>query len=104
MCGELDGDGGTGNEIVPDAVYEWLDRSGVLLHEPPLMERMCGIRPEEDALMDYMIKNNKPPPSPPKPRYDCGVPGCEKNYFHEHVGIQNEQQDGRVLSEEQILG
>jgi len=36
-------------------------------------------------------------------RYDCGVDGCIKTFFHEHVGVKNEAQDGVLVSESQIV-
>lgn len=88
-------------EIDPSAVYEWLDRSGVLLERAPLVESMCRIRPEEEALMDYMLTMK--PPAPEEERYDCGLPNCSKSFPHQHVGEKNEQQDGLVVPENEIL-
>jgi hypothetical protein len=90
------------DEIVSHAVYEWLDRAGALLEQPPLWEAVCRIRPEEEALMDYMT-TQKPPPKEEK-RFNCGMDDCQKTFPHEHVGIKNEQQSGLLVSEEEILG
>jgi hypothetical protein len=98
LQGLVDEDG----EIVTQAVYAWLDRSGVLLEQPPILQAVCRIRPEEEALMDYTMTQKQPPPEPV--RFDCGVAGCRKSFAHEHVGVKNEQQDGLLVSEEQILG
>ena len=35
-------------------------------------------------------------------RYDCGVAGCNKGFFHEHVGVKTEAQDGLLVSESQV--
>jgi hypothetical protein len=88
-------------EIVPNAVYEWLDKSGVLLQQPPILQAVCRIRPEEEALMDYMTTQK---PQREEVHYNCGVANCSKTFAHEHVGVKNEQQDGLLVSEEQILG
>lgn len=88
-------------EIVPDAVYQWLDRSGVLLPLPPPLEEICRIRPEEAALMDNMMRT-KPFEQEERDLFDCGVAGCEKTYHHEHVGISNEIQSGMVVKEGQV--
>jgi hypothetical protein len=87
-------------EIVPEAVREWLDRAGVLLENPPPFEEVCLVRPEEEALYDHMAAAKAVEP----PRYDCGVPSCQKTFPHEHVGVQNEKQDGLIVQEEQVLG
>jgi hypothetical protein len=101
VCPRLQGltDCSTGRgegEIVPNAVDEWLYRSGVLLERVPALEEMCRIRPEEEALMEY-LGTQKPASEPQAPRFDCGVHGCNKAFSHEHVGIQNEQQEGLVV-------
>jgi hypothetical protein len=61
--------------IVPEAVYEWLDRSGVLLSQPLSMEQLCGIRPEEEALLDNMLatKNRQRHLTEPQEFFRCGV-------------------------------
>lgn len=89
------------SEIDESAVYEWLYRSGVLLERAPLIESVCRIRPEEEALLDNMRTLNKL--SVDEERYDCGLAGCAKSFPHEHVGERNQQQDGLVVSEEEIL-
>jgi hypothetical protein len=89
------------DEIVPNAVYEWLDKSGVLLQQPPILQAVCRIRPEEEALMDYMTTQK---PQREEVHFNCGVANCSKTFAHEHVGVKNEQQDGLLVSEEQILG
>jgi len=90
-------------EIVPDAVYQWLDRSGVLLPSPPPLEEICRIRPEEAALLDNMM-TTKPFEQEERELFDCGVAGCKKTYHHEHVGVSNEIQSGIVVKEGQVAG
>lgn len=90
------------DEIDTEAVHQWLDRSGVLLPQPPRFDEVCRIRPEEEALMDYL--ETKAPAAPQEERYDCGNPLCVKSFPHEHVGLQNEQQTGLVVSEQEVLG
>ena len=86
--------------ILPHVVRDWLDHANVLLTAPPALDALCRIRPEEDALLDNMrvgMQNVQP-------RYDCGIPTCSKPFFHEHVGIATEAQDGLLVPEETILG
>lgn len=85
------------------AVEEWLDRAGVLLHEVPVAyEEYCRIRPEEDALLENMMREKAKLDSivTEKEIYQCGVPGCQKVFHHEHVGVKNEQQSGLILCQE----
>jgi len=82
------------------AVEEWLHHAGVLLERPPLLEELCTIRPEELALYDMSQEQQQ---HSQEPRYDCGNPMCHKTFPHDHVGMKNEQQDGLVVQEEQIL-
>jgi len=35
--------------------------------------------------------------------YDCGMKGCCKSFYHEHVGVKNEAQDGLLVSESQVV-
>lgn len=86
--------------VIPDEVRSWLDKAGVLIERPPPLEEMCLIRPEEEALMDHLAASAKTEP----PRYDCGMPMCNKTFPHEHVGVQNKKQDGLVVQEEDVLG
>lgn len=107
---------GGGNEVSvivePRAVTEWLDRSGVLLDRSQQhVDAMCRIRPEEEALMDTLMSSvtNQQQRLPTimsdflQQRYDCGKADCAKSFPHQHIGEQNEQHDGLVVSEEQIL-
>jgi hypothetical protein len=89
------------DEIEPNAVFDWLDRSGVLNARPPNVDAMCQIRPEEQALIDSC---RQPTSFEEEVRYDCGRVGCNKAFQHQHVGEQNEKQDGLVVSEAEILG
>lgn len=86
--------------VLPEEVSSWLDKAGVLLDRPPPMEEVCLIRPEEEALMDHLAASTKNAP----PRYDCGMPMCDKTFPHEHVGVQTKQQDGLVVQEEDVIG
>mmetsp|Transcript_2265 Transcript_2265/g.4181 ORF Transcript_2265/g.4181 Transcript_2265/m.4181 type:complete len:404 (+) Transcript_2265:185-1396(+) len=89
--------------VEPHAVRQWLDRSGVLLTDPPRVEDICFIRPEEEALLDYMSSQPQLQQRQEE-RYDCGLEGCNKSFPHEHVGIQTSEQDGLVVKEETVLG
>ena len=89
------------DEVDEDAVHQWLDRCGVLLPEAPRFDEVCRIRPEEEALMDYL---DSAPQVAEEQRFNCGNPDCSKSFPHEHVGIQNEQQSGLVVSEEEVVG
>jgi hypothetical protein len=86
--------------VMPDQVQSWLDRAGVLLEQAPPMEQVCLIRPEEEALMDHLAASAAHAP----PRYDCGIPTCDKAFPHEHVGVQNDKQDGLVVHEQDVIG
>lgn len=95
------------DEVDTDAVFQWLDRSGVLLSQPPMIDEVCRIRPEEEALMDYLQNSNNHQVAtqvPEEERYDCGNPMCHKSFPHEHVGMKNDEQSGLVVSEQEILG
>eukprot|EP00429_Kryptoperidinium_foliaceum_P004688 CAMPEP_0176009164 /NCGR_PEP_ID=MMETSP0120_2-20121206/4113_1 /TAXON_ID=160619 /ORGANISM="Kryptoperidinium foliaceum, Strain CCMP 1326" /LENGTH=379 /DNA_ID=CAMNT_0017341959 /DNA_START=23 /DNA_END=1162 /DNA_ORIENTATION=+ len=89
-----------GGPVEPRAVEMWLGQSGVLRPHPPAFDTLCYIRPEEEALMDYLAQQ-KPMEDE---RYDCGLEGCSKTFPHEHVGIQTSEQSGLVVKEETILG
>jgi len=86
--------------IIPGEVRSWLDKAGVLLERPPPIEEVCLIRPEEEALMDHLAASAKNA----LPRYECGMPMCDKTFPHEHVGVQTKQQDGLVIQEEDVIG
>lgn len=72
-----------------------------MLETAPRTEEICHIRPEEEALVEYLTT---PKPVDGQELFDCGVPDCQKRYAHEHVGITNEQQTGLVISENDIVG
>ena len=97
------------NEVEPRMVEQWLEYAGVLIDSPPPIEAVCRIRPEEDMLMENMQRLNGLGRSSElddidkQERYDCGVDGCIKTFFHEHVGVKNEAQDGVLVSESQIV-
>jgi hypothetical protein len=87
------------------AVRQWLENAGVLLKQAPRLDFLCAIRPEEDALMDYMGNAHKQETiSTEEVRYNCGIEGCNKTFHHEHVGIQTSEQDGLVVKEDFIIG
>jgi hypothetical protein len=88
-------------EIEEAAVHDWLDGCGVLRDHPPNVDAMCRLRPEEEALLDSCLRSVT---VSEEERYDCGREGCFKTFPHEHVGEQNERQDGLLLSEAEILG
>jgi hypothetical protein len=91
-------------EIEPLAVRDWLDRCGVLQDLPPNIDSMCRIRPEEEALLDSCKRRQlKSEVIEEEQRYDCGKSGCSKSFPHEHIGERNAQQDGLLISEEEIL-
>ncbi len=85
------------------AVRQWLKNSGVLLNQAPRLDFLCAIRPEEDALMNY-LDSHEQHPTPLDERYNCGVDGCNKTFKHEHVGIRTSEQDGLVVKEDIITG
>ncbi|KAL3811439.1 hypothetical protein ACHAXA_007594 [Cyclostephanos tholiformis] len=96
-----------------DEVERWLDRAGALITDVPPLEELCGIRPEEEALLDNIRKLNRTTmggragedsddEAREHHRYDCGIDGCNKSFYHEHVGIRTEAQDGLLVSESQV--
>eukprot|EP00525_Craspedostauros_australis_P010247 CAMPEP_0198130774 /NCGR_PEP_ID=MMETSP1442-20131203/54679_1 /TAXON_ID= /ORGANISM="Craspedostauros australis, Strain CCMP3328" /LENGTH=368 /DNA_ID=CAMNT_0043791463 /DNA_START=1 /DNA_END=1107 /DNA_ORIENTATION=- len=88
-----------GDRIDERSVRHWLERSGVIVDTAPAMDFLCHIRPEEEALMEYLA-TKKPQEAE---RYNCGLPSCAKLYAHEHVGIQTSTQSGMVVPEEAIV-
>lgn len=89
-----------GDQVIPEEVRTWLEHASVLQERPPPFDEVCRIRPEEEALYDHMAAAQKNAP----PRYDCGIPTCQKNFPHEHVGVETTQQDGLVVSEQEVVG
>ena len=90
------------NGIDVHAVESWLDQAGVLLDRPPPMEELCLIQPEQEALMDAMGMSAATT-QVKEERYDCGLEGCSKSYFHEHVGVTTSEQSGLVVPPEEVL-
>eukprot|EP00580_Thalassiosira_gravida_P003138 CAMPEP_0201615706 /NCGR_PEP_ID=MMETSP0492-20130828/31972_1 /ASSEMBLY_ACC=CAM_ASM_000837 /TAXON_ID=420259 /ORGANISM="Thalassiosira gravida, Strain GMp14c1" /LENGTH=353 /DNA_ID=CAMNT_0048083459 /DNA_START=120 /DNA_END=1181 /DNA_ORIENTATION=- len=116
---------GDDNGVESKAVEQWLDHAGVLLTNPPPLEELCRIRPEEEMLLENMRKLNglpgggggrgsfggmmkfmkgerKEEEDLEEDRYECGVAGCCKSFFHEHVGVKNDAQDGLLVAESQV--
>ncbi|KAL7550205.1 hypothetical protein ACHAWF_013437 [Thalassiosira exigua] len=104
--------GGDGR-VEPDAVERWLEGAGVLIREAPPAEDLCRIRPEEEALLDNLRRLNRMgireggkdedfDGEREGKRYDCGVAGCHKAFYHEHVGVKTEVQDGLLVREEEV--
>jgi hypothetical protein len=98
------------DEVEPRMVEQWLDHAGVLIDVPPPVDAVCRIRPEEDMLMENMRQlrslgkeHDEMDDRVKQNRYDCGVDGCNKTFFHEHVGVKNEAQDGVLVSESQVI-
>jgi len=111
------------NQIQESALQHWLDMTNILHFDIPSIEDLCRIRPEEDALIasgilgkdaaklhsDSSMSTAQRALAELKNRgmksniddlptfFRCGVPGCEKTYKHEHVGIQTEEQSGLVV-------
>jgi len=84
------------------ALEAWLFKTGALdQRTPPAFETLCRMRPEEEALMDSL---RAPTQQSQESYYNCGLPGCQKTFAHEHVGITTEQQDGMVVSANKVLG
>ena len=109
-----DGDG-----LVTHAVRSWLEAAGVLEESPPAYDDICRIRPEEDALLDTMRTNpamqqqfqqqqeeerRRKMEAESEDFYDCGVKGCCKQFWHEHVGVKNDSQNGVLVSESTVAG
>ena len=100
-------------EVEFKVVEQWLDNVNVLQNNAPPMDTLCKIRPEEEALLENMRKLNglgqnggmgRPNRQEDieDERYDCGISGCNKSFYHEHVGVKNEAQDGLLVSESQV--
>lgn len=84
-----------------DRVEKWLWECSVLLEQIPRLELLCGIRPEESALLDNMGGHEAV--SVMEDCFRCGVTGCSKSFPHEHVGIATEYQTGLVVGEHSVL-
>ena len=100
-----DGEG----EIESHAVERWLNQTGVLISRAPPVESLCYVRPEEDALMSYLgastnISSRKGANEKAEiDYYCCGLEGCQKTFYHEHVGVETSEQSGLVVKEETVL-
>jgi len=70
------------NVIDEWALEEWLDRANVLIREAPNLDHLVRFRPEEEALLDSIRKDEEVV----EEYYDCGLEGCQKTFCHEHVG------------------
>ena len=83
-----------------------MDNARVLLRSVPIeFEDFCRIRPEEDALLENMRRERKQMQRiKEQDIYCCGVQGCQKAFYHEHVGVQNKAQSGLVVNPDDILG
>ena len=92
MCDRYSG------EILPSVIENWLERANALVAESPTLEEICRIRPEEEALMDYLAAQK-----PKADIFECGMLGCEKTFPHKHIGEVNEEQDGLVVPESDIV-
>jgi hypothetical protein len=90
--------------IEEHAVEQWLDNAGVLLRDVPLeFEDFCRLRPEEDALIENMMREKaRLQETNPEEIYNCGVPGCQKTFYHEHVGVANEVQSGLLVDQDTV--
>ena len=83
---------------------QWLDRAGVLVETLPSVDEVCRIRPEETALLENMMKLNRLGDGGlEQERYNCGVAGCCKSFHHEHVGVKTEEQNGLLVTEDQVF-
>ncbi len=116
-------------EVEPRAVEQWLDYAGVLIDAPPPLEEVCCNPHEEKRMLwdddtvrwngrnagnagalcgfisDRDEDGNEKEEEEDKGngRYDCGVRGCRKAFFHQHVGIKTEAQDGFLVSESRVV-
>jgi hypothetical protein len=101
---------------VEDALVEqWLDRAGVLHTYPPPLDALCKIRPQEDVLLEntrslnelgrggLLHRNNLEEVDVEEERFDCGLVGCNKSFYHEHVGVKNDAQAGVLVKESQVV-
>lgn len=79
-------------------VTYWLDRANVLIRDPPSEDVVCRIPPDVDALLASGILGKKE--EVPQHYFNCGLPGCQKSFYHEHVGVKTEEQDGLIIKED----
>ena len=90
-------------QLARENVENWLYHTGVLKTDPPPFDELCRIRPEEEALHENMMQEKAMATAAAIQEEDifsCGVKGCNKTYHHKHIGIVNEEQDGKLISEE----
>ena len=106
------------SEVDARAVELWLESAGVMLTDVPPQDLLCRIRPEEEMLLESMrherskgrgfggmmsqLGLDKEMDIEEDEYYDCGVKGCCKQFYHEHVGVQNDIQDGLLVSESEL--
>ncbi len=103
-------------EVEDALVEQWLDRAGVLHTHPPPLDALCKIRPEEDMLLANMRylngsgrggmprqNNSEEVVDVEDERFDCGLVGCNKSFYHEHVGVKNDAQAGVLVKESQVV-
>lgn len=106
------------SEVDTRAVELWLESAGVLLTDVPPLDLLCRIRPEEEMLLESIrherskgrgfggmmsqLGLEKEMDIEEDEYYDCGVKGCCKQFYHEHVGIQNDMQDGVLVPESEV--
>lgn len=90
--------------IEEHAVEQWLGNAGVLLRDVPLeFEDFCRVRPEEDALIENMMREKARLEEIPRENiYNCGVSGCQKTFYHEHVGVANDVQSGLLVDQDTV--
>jgi len=74
----------------------WLDRANVLIRDPPPEHMLCRISPDVDALLASGILKQRNQ----EDYFNCGVPGCQKTFYHEHVGIPTDEQDGLLVKQD----
>ncbi len=85
-------------QVDSNQVTYWLDRANVLIRDPPSEDAVCRISPDVDALLASGILGKKEEVQ--RQFFNCGVPGCQKSFYHEHVGVKTEEQDGLVIKED----
>ena len=93
-------------QLARENLDNWLYHTGVLKTDPPPFDELCRIRPEEEALHENMMREKAMATAAAIQQEDifsCGVKGCNKTYHHKHIGIANEEQDGKLLSEETTI-
>lgn len=100
-------------QVESGAVEQWLGIAGVLSDTPPPMGAVCRVRSEEELRLDNVINlhgglscdgmaSTDKDAEIVNDRYNCGVDGCNKSFFHQHVGVKNGVQDGLLVSATQV--